>query len=254
MDGLLISGGADLHPERYGAPGRGSTTVEPDRDALEAEAWEVAQAHGPSRSSASVAGSRRSTSSPAAPSSSTSTATRVRAGARARRSSIRCVSRPARGWRGSSSRRTAAVASSGSTRTTTRPCVGSDLAPGLVANAWASSPAGDLIEGLEAADGRFVFGLQCHPERTESTPARVRAAVRASSWTRREGRPTGADPRRRRLEPAGLDDPLEELARPGLGRVGEDAVRRALLDDPCRRRGSRPDRRCHGRSPSRGWR
>jgi putative glutamine amidotransferase len=47
---------------------------------------------------------------------------------------------------------------------------GDDLAPGLVANAWASSPAGDLIEGFEAADGRFVFGLQCHPERTESTP------------------------------------------------------------------------------------
>ena len=46
----------------------------------------------------------------------------------------------------------------------------SDLAPGLVANAWASSPAGDLVEGLEAADGRFVFGLQCHPERQESTP------------------------------------------------------------------------------------
>ncbi len=45
-----------------------------------------------------------------------------------------------------------------------------DLAPSLVANAWASSPAGDLVEGLEAADGRFVFGLQCHPERTESTP------------------------------------------------------------------------------------
>ena len=45
------------------------------------------------------------------------------------------------------------------------------LAPGLVANAWASSPAGDLVEGLEAADGRFVFGLQCHPERSESTPA-----------------------------------------------------------------------------------
>src|SRR3954451_18866031 len=43
MDGLLISGGADLHPERYGRPSRGSTTVELDRDALEAEAWEVAQ-------------------------------------------------------------------------------------------------------------------------------------------------------------------------------------------------------------------
>jgi putative glutamine amidotransferase len=46
----------------------------------------------------------------------------------------------------------------------------SDLALGLVASAWASSPAGDLVEGLEAADGRFVFGVQCHPERTESTP------------------------------------------------------------------------------------
>ena len=46
MDGLLISGGADLHPERYGQPSRGSTTMEPDRDALEWEAWQVAQARG----------------------------------------------------------------------------------------------------------------------------------------------------------------------------------------------------------------
>ena len=28
MDGLLISGGADLHPDRYGQPSRGSTTIE----------------------------------------------------------------------------------------------------------------------------------------------------------------------------------------------------------------------------------
>src|SRR3954449_6078857 len=46
MDGLLISGGADLHPERYGRPSRGSTTVEIDRDALEVEGWEVSQARG----------------------------------------------------------------------------------------------------------------------------------------------------------------------------------------------------------------
>ncbi len=45
-----------------------------------------------------------------------------------------------------------------------------DLAPGLVASAWASSPAGEIVEGLEAADGRFIIGVQCHPERTESTP------------------------------------------------------------------------------------
>ena len=54
-----------------------------------------------------------------------------------------------------------------------------DLAPGLRAAAWADSAAGPLVEGVEAAgDGRFVVGVQCHPERTESTPGRVRAAVR----------------------------------------------------------------------------
>ena len=46
-----------------------------------------------------------------------------------------------------------------------------DLAPGLVAAAWADSSAGPLIEGLEAPGARFVVGVQCHPERTESTPA-----------------------------------------------------------------------------------
>src|SRR5439155_1765028 len=46
----------------------------------------------------------------------------------------------------------------------------SDLAPGLVASAIGSSAAGDLVEGLETSSGRFVIGLQCHPERTESTP------------------------------------------------------------------------------------
>jgi putative glutamine amidotransferase len=45
-----------------------------------------------------------------------------------------------------------------------------DLAPGLVPNARAASKAGELIEGLETRDGRFVLGVQCHPERTESTP------------------------------------------------------------------------------------
>jgi putative glutamine amidotransferase len=45
-----------------------------------------------------------------------------------------------------------------------------DLAVGLTASAWADSSAGPLVEGLEATDGRFVVGVQCHPERTESTP------------------------------------------------------------------------------------
>jgi len=46
-----------------------------------------------------------------------------------------------------------------------------DLAPGLRAAAWADSSAGPLVEGLEGSEERFVIGVQCHPERTESTPA-----------------------------------------------------------------------------------
>ncbi|MFL5778897.1 MAG: gamma-glutamyl-gamma-aminobutyrate hydrolase family protein, partial [Chloroflexota bacterium] len=44
------------------------------------------------------------------------------------------------------------------------------LAPSLVPNAWSKGPAGDLVEGLETRDGRFVLGIQCHPERQDSTP------------------------------------------------------------------------------------
>jgi gamma-glutamyl-gamma-aminobutyrate hydrolase PuuD len=40
-----------------------------------------------------------------------------------------------------------------------------------VANAFATSPAGELVEGVETRGGRFVIGIQCHPERQESTPA-----------------------------------------------------------------------------------
>ena len=44
------------------------------------------------------------------------------------------------------------------------------LAPGLRATAWAYSEAGRLVEGLESGDGRWIVAVQCHPERTESTP------------------------------------------------------------------------------------
>jgi gamma-glutamyl-gamma-aminobutyrate hydrolase PuuD len=51
-----------------------------------------------------------------------------------------------------------------------------DLAPGLVANAWASSPAGDLVEGFEAGDGRFLFGISATPNGRVDT-GRVRATL-----------------------------------------------------------------------------
>ena len=51
--------------------------------------------------------------------------------------------------------------------------------------------AGPLVEALEAPGSRFVVGLQCHPERQESTPAafeRVFAAfVAAAAESRRDG-------------------------------------------------------------------
>ena len=169
MDGLLLTGGADLDPARYGHPSRGSTGLEPDRDALEAEAWAAAQDRG-----LPVFGICRGFQ-----------AINVLAGGRL----LQDVDGHAGpGW-GHGPAATHPLRVAPGTRlarilfpTNARGGVvqvnsyhhqavrAVDLAPGLVASAWASSPAGDLVEGLEAADGRFVIGVQCHPERTESMP------------------------------------------------------------------------------------
>ena len=169
MDGLLISGGADLHPERYGQPSRGSTTMEPDRDALEHEAWNAAQVR-----SIPVLGLCRGLQAINAFSGGT-LLQHVDGHQGPRWGSGPAKVHPLRVAPGTRLARILFPTNAGGGvlrvnsyhHQAIRP---SDLAPGLVANAWASSPAGDLIEGIEAADGRFVFGLQCHPERTESTP------------------------------------------------------------------------------------
>jgi putative glutamine amidotransferase len=45
------------------------------------------------------------------------------------------------------------------------------LAPSLIASASATDPAGELVEALESRDpDRWLVGIQCHPERTESSP------------------------------------------------------------------------------------
>lgn len=169
MDGLLISGGADLHPERYGQPSRGSTTMEPDRDALEHEAWTTAQARG-----VPVLGVCRGFQAINAFSGGT-LLQHVDGHQGPRWGAGTAKTHPLRVAPGTRLARILFPTNAGggvlSVNTYHHQAVrATDLAPGLVANAWASSPAGDLIEGLEAADGRFVFGIQCHPERTESTP------------------------------------------------------------------------------------
>jgi putative glutamine amidotransferase len=170
MDGLLLSGGADVDPGRYGRPVRGATEVETGRDALEAEAWAASQAR-----AVPVLGICRGFQ-----------AINVFSGG----ALLQHVDGHIGASWGSGPADTHPLRVAPGTRlarilfpTNARGGVltvntyhhqairAVDLAPGLVANAWASSPAGDLVEGLEAADGRFVIGVQAHPERTESTPA-----------------------------------------------------------------------------------
>ena len=169
MDGLLLTGGADLHPERYGQPSRGSITMEPDRDALEHEAWTAAQSR-----NVPVLGLCRGFQAINAFSGGT-LLQHVDGHQGPRWGAGPAKLHPLRIAPGTRLARILFPTNAGggvvSVNTYHHQAVRpSDLAPGLVANAWASSPAGDLIEGLEASDGRFIFGVQCHPERTESTP------------------------------------------------------------------------------------
>jgi putative glutamine amidotransferase len=169
MDGLLLSGGADLDPGRYGASNLGSRDVEPDRDALEALAWKEAAARG-----LPVLGICRGLQ-----------VINVFSGG----SILQDVPGHAgAGW-GTGAPATHPISLVPGIRLASildaaaagRPVVVNayhhqgiregELAPGLVAAAWADSSAGPLVEGLELRGTRFVLGVQCHPERTESTPA-----------------------------------------------------------------------------------
>lgn len=169
MDGLLLSGGADIEPARYGRPNQGSTAVEPDRDALEAEAWATAQARG-----LPVLGVCRGFQAINVLSGGT-LLQHVDGHAGPSWGHGPAATHPLRVAPGTRLARVLfpANARGGVLQVNSyhhQAIRAADLAPGLVASAWAGSPAGDLVEGLEAADGRFLIGVQCHPERTESTP------------------------------------------------------------------------------------
>lgn len=165
MDGLLLSGGADLDPTRYGQPIDGSHDIEPERDELEATAWRAAAAR-----KVPVLGICRGIQ-----------AINVFSGG----SILQHVEgHRGAGW-GTGPPATHPLRLVPGTRLASH--LGGvevmevnayhhqgireqDLAPGLRAAAWADSSAGPLVEGLETTDERFVVGVQCHPERTESTP------------------------------------------------------------------------------------
>jgi gamma-glutamyl-gamma-aminobutyrate hydrolase PuuD len=189
MDGLLLSGGADIDPARYGAPNKGSDAVERERDELEAEAWAAAGARslpvfGICRGFQAInvfAGGTllQDVGGHASPSWSTGPA---------RIHPLRRVGGRLAGL--ISPNGAAEVAVNTYHHQGVRAV---DLAPRLVATGWAESEAGDLVEAFEAPGPRFVVGLQCHPERTESTPAAFEAVWQAFVDACRDDRAAGGD-------------------------------------------------------------
>jgi putative glutamine amidotransferase len=169
MDGLLLTGGADLDPARYGAPNLGSVDLEPARDELEAAAWTAADARG-----IPILGICRGLQVMNAFGGG-ALVQHVEGHAGAGWGHGPALTHPLRLVPGT---RLARILSptgvAGSVLTVNsyhhQGVRVADLAPAFVAAAFSPSPAGDLVEAFETRDGPFRMAVQCHPERTESTP------------------------------------------------------------------------------------
>lgn len=169
MDGLLLSGGSDLDPSRYGRSESGSSGVDSGRDALEAAAWASADAR-----ALPVLGICRGLQAMNVFAGGTLTQ-HVDGHQGAPYGSGEAHQHPLRLAAGSRLARILNPTNAGASVLTVnsyhhqavRP---SDLASVFVASGVSTSPAGDLVEALEGLSGPFRIGVQCHPERTESTP------------------------------------------------------------------------------------
>jgi putative glutamine amidotransferase len=170
MDGLLLSGGADIDPARYGRPVEGAVATEPDRDELEFAAWNAADARG-----VPVLGVCRGFQ-----------ALNVFLGGRLVQDvgghigksygQGPAMTHPLRIVAGTRLARILFPTNVGGGRIEVnsyhhQAVRAADLAQALVPNAFATSAVGELVEGAETRGGRFVMGIQCHPERQDSTPA-----------------------------------------------------------------------------------
>jgi putative glutamine amidotransferase len=169
MDGLLLSGGTDVDPGRYGAAVAGAAGVEPERDELEAAAWAAVSAR-----SLPVLGICRGLQAMNAFAGG-SLVQHVEGHAGPAWGAGPALTHPMRLAAGSRLARILSPVNSGGGVLTVNSyhhqgVLKSGLAPGFVAAGWSPSPAGDLVEAMEAASGPFRMAVQCHPERTESTP------------------------------------------------------------------------------------
>jgi putative glutamine amidotransferase len=169
MEGLLLSGGSDLEPARYGRDVAGSSGMDPERDALEAAAFAAADARG-----LPVLGICRGLQALNVFMGGTLTQhVDGHGGVAWGRGEPR--THPPRLVPGSRLARILSPTNAGGSVVTVNSYHHqairlADLAPGLVAAGLSPSPDGDLVEAAEAASGPFRVGVQCHPERTESTP------------------------------------------------------------------------------------
>ena len=179
MDGLLLSGGPDIDPSLYHEPVAGSVEIDPNRDALDRLAWQTAE-----RRALPVFGICRGFQ-----------AINVFSGG----SLIQDVPGHAGVPFGAGEAHTHNLEIDGESRFGEALAEGSEeglattdedddqieltvntfhhqavdharLAPGLRAVGWAASPSGRLVEALEGSGQRWIVGVQCHPERTDSTP------------------------------------------------------------------------------------
>ena len=169
MDGLLLSGGADVDPARYGAALAGSVDVEPDRDALEAGAWAAAEARG-----VPVLGVCRGLQAMNAFAGGT-LVQHVDGHTGPGWGTGPALTHPLRLVPGSRLARILSPTNLGASVVTVNSyhhqgVLASGLAAAFTAAAYAPSPAGDLVEAFEATSGPFRAAVQCHPERTDSTP------------------------------------------------------------------------------------
>jgi putative glutamine amidotransferase len=190
MDGLVISGGADLDPARYGEEPSGSRAPEPGRDELDAAAFAAAQARG-----VPVLGVCRGLQ-----------AINVFSGGTLLQDVAGHESEPYPGpavtehpvatQPGSRLARIVGEPEALVVNSYHHQAVTLDrLAPTLVASAIADHHGMPLVEGLEARDpDRWLIGVQCHPERTESSPVVLERLWNAFTAAAREHRSRAAVP------------------------------------------------------------
>jgi putative glutamine amidotransferase len=179
MAGLMLTGGADIDPALYHEPVTGATDLDPARDAAELACWRAAESR-----SVPVFGICRGLQ-----------AINVFSGgslvqdvpghagtpygqgpAHVHNMEIDPDSRLARALADGAPEGLAATDEDDATvelvvNTYHHQAVDHDrLAPSLRAVGWAASKDGRLVEALESRDDRWIVAVQCHPERTESTP------------------------------------------------------------------------------------